>query len=123
MKSIYKTGTMMAFGMSLFIFTSSTAQEFKTNESIINQLKKGTVPGLKFSHVIPNVQKVQVEDKKDPQYTKGNFELYLEKGFQGPVASGGGTAKTAIVLQTPKSKAVQLPSDARAETPAADQKP
>lgn len=116
MKSMYKIGAAM-FLIGLLISTNSNAQEFKTSESISEQLKNGTASGLKFSSAVTRVKKTQVEEDKVPQYTKGNFKAYLQQKSQ--VAAGGGStapARSAQQTQKIQSVPVKLASDNIANT-------
>jgi hypothetical protein len=81
--------------VSLLFFSAANAQEFKTNESISAQLKKGTVPGTKISPDAP-VKKLQ-DDTEPAQKISVPLKQQLLLGtYPGMIV-----AKTAAVSPAP----------------------
>jgi hypothetical protein len=91
------------------------AQEFKTNESISSQLKKGNTPGLKYGTVpvrpIQSVDKSEGQESSISQIRKGTL-----KGMQ--FAPGTGAARNSSMgarsTARPQPANGILPSDQKA---------
>lgn len=129
--------------LSFMIFSSAAAQEFKTDESISEQLKKGTVPGTKISSAAPakrrkddteSKQKISVPVKQ--QLMKGTYPgLTIAKTSPGRSSATTAPAGKAtlpsdskpVAVEAPKAavmpvmqegKKEETPAPARKETPA-----
>lgn len=98
------------------------AQTFKEGESIREQIKKGTAPGLRFA------PQTATEIKKEPEQRKNeSLVSQIRKGTAPGLKfkSGGGTARRSNSSTTAAAKKGPLPSDLKPsqEQPPAPVKP
>lgn len=101
--------------VSLLFFSAVNAQEFKTNESVSAQLKKGTVPGTKISPGAP-VKKMQ-DDTEPAQKISVPLKQQLLRGtYPGMIVAKTAPANPAPVVQA--GKAI-LPSNDKPVVPEA----
>jgi hypothetical protein len=84
--------------ISLLFFSAANAQEFKTNESISDQLKKGTVPGTKVSSAIP-AKKTQNDTESKQKISVPVKKQLLDGTYPGTVV-----AKTAVAVPAPAAQ-------------------
>lgn len=84
---------------SLLSFSTASAQEFKTNESISDQLKKGRVPGTKIS---TEVAAGKTTDDKEPLQ---KISVPLKQQLLNGTYPGLTVAKSATVSPAPAAQA------------------
>jgi len=101
--------------IATFSYSTVHAQEFKPGESIKDQLKKGTVSGLKYgAESRANVS--QSTNEKPKSYTKDNFRDLIFQGYS--KQSNPTTARKGnINSKVSKSVSSPLPSEAKAPEP------
>ncbi|WP_276485954.1 hypothetical protein [Paraflavitalea pollutisoli] len=108
----------IVLGILLACTFQSSAQEFKTDESIGSQLKNGTAPGLKFGPSINRSARVAkaAKDPNEGRETAGSLiKRNSLKGVQ--YAGGGGVARSAQRSIRPAARLQgnsNLPSDQKA---------
>lgn len=99
--------------VSLLFFSAVNAQEFKTNESVSAQLKKGTVPGTKISPDAP-VKKIQDDTEPEQKISVPLKQQLLRGTYPGMIVAKTAPASTAPIVQA--GKAI-LPSNAKPFVP------
>lgn len=115
MKTIYKINITAIICIALFSYSAAHAQEFKTNESIKDQLKKGTVPGLKYgAESRSNIN--ESTNEKPKSYTKENFRDLIFQGYS-KQSSPTIARKSNISAKVSNSGSASLPSDSKAPEP------
>lgn len=88
--------------ISCMIFSSVAAQEFKTNESISDQLKKGTVPGTKISSELP-AKKTQRDTESKQKISVSVKKQLLDGTYPGTVVAKTAAANAAPAAQPGKA--------------------
>lgn len=88
--------------ISCMISSSVAAQEFKTNESISDQLKKGTVPGTKVSSEIP-AKKTQRDTEPKQKISVSVKKQLLDGTYPGTVIAKTAPANAAPAAQPAKT--------------------
>ena len=99
--------------ISWLFFSAASAQEFKTNERISVQLKKGMVPGTKISPDAP-VKKIQDDTEPEQKISVPLKQQLLRGTYPGMIVAKTAPASTAPVVQA--GKAI-LPSNAKPFVP------
>jgi len=115
MKTIYKISCITVIALVASGYSTVNAQEFKSGESIKEQLKKGNVAGLKYGTANP--QNNKVNDDKPKQYTKENFRSLIFQNYS--QSSRSISTPTNVTTKTAKSisGSAKLPSDAEVQKP------
>jgi hypothetical protein len=108
MKAIYKIGILTVV-MGIVYCTTAGAQEFKTDESIRTQLKKGGVQGLQYGAEKKSSETTEADKPKT--YTKGNFKSTLDDGKSQPGAAAGRKSAQRSLNSTARGVQNPLPSD------------
>jgi len=112
MKTTYKICFAAIVCIATFSLSTAHAQEFKTNESIKDQLKKGTVVGLKYGAESRTNLKLSTNEKPI-SYTKENFRDLIFQGYS-KQSSLAIARKGNISAKASKSVSNPLPSDSKA---------
>lgn len=116
MKTLYKISCIAVIGLTVFGYSTLSAQEFKSGESIKEQLKKGNVAGLKYGPVNP--QNNKLKDDKPKQYTKENFRSLIFQNYsQSSRSISAPTTNIAAKRAKSVSGSAKLPSDAEVQKP------
>lgn len=115
MKYIAQYKSTMVLVVLLMGMIQARAQEFRTDESISSQLRKGTAPGLKYGPA--SSEKVRPADDKQ-QGQESTINQIRKKTLKGMrFAEGGGAARSVRPAARTSAAGGSLPSEQRAVTP------
>lgn len=118
MKTIYKINFAAIICIAVFSYSAVNAQEFKSNESIKDQLKKGTVTGLKYG-AESRLNLKQSTSEKPVSYTKENFRELI---FQGYTKQSNLTTARKTNTSAKASKSISAPLSSDSKTPEPNKK-
>jgi hypothetical protein len=108
MKAIYKIG-VLTVAIGIVCCTVAGAQEFKTDESIRTQLKKGGVQGLQYGTEKKSSETTEADKPKT--YTRGNFKSTLDDGKSQPGVAAGRKSAQRNLNSVARGAQNPLPSD------------